>query len=363
MTSKFLTTQKKRTRILFLKINYFLSKMSSSTKQFLNTMQYESIKFDEDVNKKSLSDVPDCIIQAIKIKSPNEILKPTTNENDFIVDIDEMVDVVKMSKIGLSRKLSNRNYPNIQKIQYGHDRKRLTIITLTKEQQEALNNIFSEEDFKQNHRLVYFKDNKNTANNKYFIVCKNGDISKALTKTQAQQAIKEKSFEPLPNIKHFETSIEYNFDKINKYNYITFNISINQQSHRIYKQNFIYKAFHPEYKFKQNDIIDHINGVKTNNSLDNLRQFTKKQNSQAYQQEQKQNITDLTDIETEFLNYYYGKEEDAKASGDKVAKDIGKCINDFNEFKYIGYTNDVHKIAYDIIASFEVCELLKQIFN
>lgn len=335
--------------------------MSSSAKQFLNQMQYESINFEEH-DKQTLSDVPDCIIQAIKIKSLNEILKPTTNEDtkvshdkvdDFIVDIDEIVDVVKISKIALSRKLSNKNYPNIQKIRYGHDRKRLTIITLTKEQQEALNKISSEEDFKQNHRLVYFKDNNNQNNNIYFIVCTNGDISKPLTKTQAQQAIKDKIFDVLPNNKHFETSIEYNFDKINKYNYIRFTITINKHSYPIYKQNFIYKAFHPEYKFKQNHIIDHINGVKTDNRLTNLRQFTKKQNSQAYQQEQKQNITNLNNIENEFLKFYYSQDN----------KDIGKCINDFNEFKYIGYTNDVHKIAYDLIASFEVCELLKQIFN
>lgn len=116
--------------------------------QELETMQRYNRRQDilafEELNKPCLADVPDCIRQAIKIKSSNKILKPmTNNENEFMVIIDEIVDVVKISKIALARKLSDKNYPNIRKART--NKQKLTIITLTKEQQQALNIIYSEE--------------------------------------------------------------------------------------------------------------------------------------------------------------------------------------------------------------------------
>lgn len=98
----------------------------------------------EEINNPCLSEIPDCIRQAIKFKSSNKILKPLKDATDeFIVIIDEIVEVVKISKIALSRKLSKTNYPNIRKSRT--KKQNLTVITLTKEQQQALNIIYSEE--------------------------------------------------------------------------------------------------------------------------------------------------------------------------------------------------------------------------
>lgn len=94
----------------------------------------------EEINNPCLAEIPDCIRQAIKIKSSDNILKKMKNsENEYMIIIDEIVPVVKISKITLSRNLSEKNYPNIRKERT--KKQRLTIITLTTEQRKALNMI------------------------------------------------------------------------------------------------------------------------------------------------------------------------------------------------------------------------------
>lgn len=191
-------------------------------------------------------------------------------------------------------------------------------------------------EFTRTHRVIYFE---NGDSKKYFIVCVDGRISKPMTRSEARNAIKHESFETLHELKHKEKTIEYNNAEINKYNYMIINITINNYQYHIYKQDFIYKVFNSEYKFKTNDVIDHINGIKTINSINNLRLLTKQQNSLAYYQEQKEQMCDLNDVKDEFIDFYTNKN----------FKDIGKCINEFNELKYIGYTDNVHLLAYDIL--------------
>lgn len=201
------------------------------------------------------------------------------------------------------------------------------------------------EAFKQNHQVIKL-------NNKFYIVGKDGNVSKSFKKIEAvNKAIKEatrteepKAYKLLSNTKHNEKTLKYKNDIIKTYNYIIIPIISNQKRINIFKQNFIYKAFNPDYQFEENDVIDHINGVKTDNRLTNLRQFTKQQNSQAYHQEQKQKITNLNDIKDEFIEFYKNNK----------SKDIGKIINEFNEFKYIGYTDNVHFKAYNLIKNIKI---------
>lgn len=92
----------------------------------------------EEIDIPCLATIPDCIRQAIKVKNVDDVLKPYKNqENEFVIIIDAITSVVNRNKNALSQKLSEKNYPNIKKIRT--QTQRLTIITLTKEQQQTLN--------------------------------------------------------------------------------------------------------------------------------------------------------------------------------------------------------------------------------
>lgn len=98
----------------------------------------------EEINDPNLEGVPDCIRQAIKLKPVEEILKPYRNtENEFVIIVDEIARAIHRSTISIGQKLSEKTYPNIRKART--KAQRLTIITLTKEQQQALNIIDAEQ--------------------------------------------------------------------------------------------------------------------------------------------------------------------------------------------------------------------------
>lgn len=110
--------------------------------------------------------------------------------------------------------------------------------------------------------------------------------------------------------------------------YLKYSLYINKRSVNILIHVLVYKLFHPEEVFHDNEQINHIDGNKKNNCIDNLEKITNSNNMLHSCYHLKQNIVQVGQytLDNECLNIYPSISEAGRKTGYNIGG-ISQAIN------------------------------------